>query len=205
MAESYRADHVGSLLRPPAVLEARAAHAAGRISLAQLRDIEDKAILEGLEMQRRAGIDVFTDGECRRSWWSGAIAESVEGVIADPDAVFTPGWQGPHGAQADATAAEIGFAAQVVGAKLRQIRRAYRPRIGVLEAARSRAFQDHYPRCAEPGPGVVQAWLDRQVLPHSSGPGPGYRGHPAARGAGPDCRGGVLHSARFPALCDPIG
>ena len=87
MAEHYRADHVGSLLRPPAVLEARAAHAAGRISLDQLRDIEDKAILEALEMQRQAGIDVFTDGEYRRSWWSGAIAESVEGIIDDPDAV----------------------------------------------------------------------------------------------------------------------
>ena len=69
MAEHYRADHVGSLLRPPAVLEARAAHAARRLSLDQLRDIEDKAIIEALEMQRQAGIDVFTDGEYRRSWW----------------------------------------------------------------------------------------------------------------------------------------
>src|SRR6266852_571746 len=85
MAEYYRADHVGSLLRPPAVLEARAAHAARRCSLAQLRDLEDKAILEVLEMQRQAGIDVLTDGEYRRSWWSGAIPESVEGVIDDPD------------------------------------------------------------------------------------------------------------------------
>ena len=123
MAEHYRADHVGSLLRPAAVREARAAYAAGRIGMDQLRDLEDQAILEALEMQRQAGIDVFTDGEYRRSWWSGAIAESVEGVIDDPDAVFTPGWQGPSGAQADATAAEIGFGAQVVGAKLRQIRR----------------------------------------------------------------------------------
>src|SRR5262249_17251978 len=123
MAEHYRADHVGSLLRPPAVLEARAAHAAGRLSLAQLRDIEDQAILEALEMQRQAGIGVFTDGEYRRSWWSGAIAESVEGIIDDPEAVYTPGWQGPSGAQADATAAEIGFWAQVGGGKRGAIRR----------------------------------------------------------------------------------
>ena len=123
MAEHYRADHVGSLLRPVAVLEARAAHAAGRLGMEQLRDIEDQAILAALEMQRQAGIDVFTDGEYRRSWWSGALAESVEGIVNDPDAVFTPGWQGPSGAQADATAAEIGFGEQVVGAKLRQVRR----------------------------------------------------------------------------------
>lgn len=123
MAERYRADHVGSLLRPAALLEARAAHAAGRISLEQLRDVEDRAILDALAMQRQAGIDVYTDGEYRRSWWAGAIAESVEGIITDPEAVVTPGWQGPSGALADATAAEIGFAAQVVGAKLRQVRR----------------------------------------------------------------------------------
>lgn len=123
MAEPYRADHIGSLLRPAAVLEARTAHAAGRIGMEQLRDIEDKAILAALEMQRQVGVNVCTDGEYRRSWWSGALAESVEGIVNDPDAVFTPGWQGPHGAQADATAADIGFGEQVVGAKLRQVRR----------------------------------------------------------------------------------
>jgi len=103
----------------------------------QLRTIEDKAILDALEMQRQVGIDIFTDGEYRRSWWSGAIAESVEGVIDDPNAVFTPGWQGPHGAQADATAAEIGFGEQVVGAKLRQVRR--------LTAHESGFLQQHAP------------------------------------------------------------
>ena len=137
MAAHYRADHVGSLLRPATVLEARAAHAAGRIGMEQLRTIEDKAILDALEMQRQVGIDIFTDGEYRRSWWSGAIAESVEGVIDDPNAVFTPGWQGPHGAQADATAAEIGFGEQVVGAKLRQVRR--------LTAHESGFLQQHAP------------------------------------------------------------
>ena len=44
MVEHYRADHVGSLLRPAAVLEARAAHAAGRIGMDQLRDIEDQTL-----------------------------------------------------------------------------------------------------------------------------------------------------------------
>src|SRR5262245_43835277 len=123
MAAHYRADHVGSLLRPAAVLEARAAHAAVRLGLERVAGSEDKAIRAALEMQRQVGMDILPDGEYRRSWWSGAIAESVEGVIDDPDAVFTPGWQGPSGVQADATAAEIGFAEQVVGAKLQQVRR----------------------------------------------------------------------------------
>ena len=71
MAESYRADHVGSLLRPAELLEARASQQAGRQSLDQLRGIEDRAILQALEMQRQVGMDVFSDGEYRRSWFSG--------------------------------------------------------------------------------------------------------------------------------------
>ena len=123
MAIPYRADHVGSLLRPPELLQARMAHEQGRITQEQLRQIEDQAILNVLEMQRQVGIDVFTDGEYRRSWWSGGLAEAVEGLIDDPDPVVITQWQGPHREQATATAADLRFANQVVGAKLRQVRR----------------------------------------------------------------------------------
>ena len=123
MAEVYRADHVGSLLRPPELLEARDSHEAGRLSLEQLREIEDEAILQALEMQREVGIEVFSDGEYRRSWFSGALAESVEGVIDDPEPGPVNRWQGTQGQPADATTADIGFATQVVAAKLLQIRR----------------------------------------------------------------------------------
>ena len=123
MATPYRADHVGSLLRPPALLQARAAHAHGRMTLAQLRQIEDQAILDALEMQRQVGINVFTDGEYRRISWSGALGEAVEGLVDDPDAVATTQWQGPHREQATATSDAMSYAHQVVGAKLRQVRR----------------------------------------------------------------------------------
>jgi 5-methyltetrahydropteroyltriglutamate--homocysteine methyltransferase len=123
MTGYYRADHVGSLLRPPELIEARTAHAGGRIRLEQLREIEDRAILDALEMQRQVGLDILSDGEYRRSWFSAAFADSIEGIMRDPDAVFTPSWQGEFGEQADATAEEIGFGEQVVGAKLRQVRR----------------------------------------------------------------------------------
>jgi 5-methyltetrahydropteroyltriglutamate--homocysteine methyltransferase len=119
----YRTEHVGSLLRPPEVLEARAAHAEGRMGLAQLRDVEDKAILIALEMQRQVGIDVYTDGEYRRASWLGAFAESVEGFIENPDATLARRWQGPYGELADATSAASGVSNRVVGAKLRQVRR----------------------------------------------------------------------------------
>ena len=137
MAESYRADHVGSLLRPAELLEARASQQAGRLSLDQLRGIEDRAILQALEMQRQVGMDVFSDGEYRRSWFSGGLAESVEGVMDDPESDSASPWQGPQGQLADATTADIGFGVQVVGAKLRQIRR--------LAAHESGFLKEHAP------------------------------------------------------------
>jgi 5-methyltetrahydropteroyltriglutamate--homocysteine methyltransferase len=123
MAIPYRADHIGSLLRPPELLQARAAYEQGRMTLAQLRQIEDQAILAALDMQRQVGIDVFTDGEYRRLSWSGALAESVEGLVDDSDVVTTTQWQGPHREQANATASAMRYAQQVVGAPLRQVRR----------------------------------------------------------------------------------
>jgi 5-methyltetrahydropteroyltriglutamate--homocysteine methyltransferase len=66
---AYRADHVGSLLRPPELLQARREHAAGRLSATDLRRLEDACILRALAMQRATGIDVLSDGEYRRSSW----------------------------------------------------------------------------------------------------------------------------------------
>ena len=65
----YRADHVGSLLRPPRLLAAREQHATGRISADQLRAVEDDAIAEVVAMQEDVGLQSATDGEFRRSSW----------------------------------------------------------------------------------------------------------------------------------------
>src|SRR5208283_1719567 len=65
----FRADHVGSLLRPREVLQARADREAGRISPKQLRVIEDKAIRQAVKMQEDAGLQAVTDGEMRRKSW----------------------------------------------------------------------------------------------------------------------------------------
>ena len=82
MTSLYKADQVGSLLRSPEVLEARAAHAEGRIGAEQLREVEDKEILEVLEFQREVGVDVFTDGEFRRSDFRSDLAEAVDGMAS---------------------------------------------------------------------------------------------------------------------------
>ncbi|GAA2883187.1 5-methyltetrahydropteroyltriglutamate--homocystei ne S-methyltransferase [Actinoplanes cyaneus] len=69
MTPPFRADHVGSLLRPPHLLEARTKRAAGEITAEQLRAIEDDAIRDVVRMQRAAGLRSATDGEFRRTAW----------------------------------------------------------------------------------------------------------------------------------------
>jgi 5-methyltetrahydropteroyltriglutamate--homocysteine methyltransferase len=65
----FRADHVGSLLRPEKLLRARDEFAAGQISAEQLRAIEDDAIRDVVRMQRDVGLQSATDGEFRRASW----------------------------------------------------------------------------------------------------------------------------------------
>jgi 5-methyltetrahydropteroyltriglutamate--homocysteine methyltransferase len=79
---TYRADHVGSFLRPPELLAARMAHAEGRLGDAELAGAEDRAILAVLELQRLAGLDVYSDGEYRRGMWITGLPAAVEGFGA---------------------------------------------------------------------------------------------------------------------------
>ena len=65
----FRADHVGSLLRPPALLRARADRAAGAITADKLTQAEDDAIRDAVAMQEAAGLRSATDGEFRRAEW----------------------------------------------------------------------------------------------------------------------------------------
>ena len=62
----FRADHVGSLLRPPALKEAREAHKRGQITAAQLRVAEDAAIRDVVRLQEDIGLQGVSDGELRR-------------------------------------------------------------------------------------------------------------------------------------------
>ncbi|GAA3250119.1 5-methyltetrahydropteroyltriglutamate--homocysteine S-methyltransferase [Pseudonocardia petroleophila] len=69
MTAPFRADHVGSLLRPPALLSAREQHAAGSLDDAGLRAAEDTAIRDVVALQAEAGLRSATDGEFRRTSW----------------------------------------------------------------------------------------------------------------------------------------
>jgi 5-methyltetrahydropteroyltriglutamate--homocysteine methyltransferase len=65
----FRADHVGSLLRPKVLQEARAKRAKGEISAAELKVVEDREIERIIKKQEEVGLQSITDGEFRRSWW----------------------------------------------------------------------------------------------------------------------------------------
>jgi len=76
----FRADHVGSLLRPPEVLRARAEYAAGQISAERLSEVEDAAIREIIRMQGEVGLKSVTDGELRRESWHMDFIYSLGGI-----------------------------------------------------------------------------------------------------------------------------
>lgn len=76
----FRADHVGSLLRPPAVHQARDAFASGSIDAAALRAVEDAAITEVVRMQEDVGLHAATDGELRRSSWHMDFIYQLAGI-----------------------------------------------------------------------------------------------------------------------------
>jgi 5-methyltetrahydropteroyltriglutamate--homocysteine methyltransferase len=80
----YRADHVGSLLRPPELLQARDDHANGRIDDEALRAIEDEAIRDVVRMQQDVGLQTATDGEFRRASWHMDFIYSLDGVSKAP-------------------------------------------------------------------------------------------------------------------------
>jgi 5-methyltetrahydropteroyltriglutamate--homocysteine methyltransferase len=77
----FRADHVGSLLRPPALLAAREQFAAGKITAEELRAAEDDAIRDAVAMQERVGLRSATDGEFRRASWHMDFIYELGGVV----------------------------------------------------------------------------------------------------------------------------
>jgi 5-methyltetrahydropteroyltriglutamate--homocysteine methyltransferase len=76
----FRAEQVGSLLRPRAVHEARAARAAGTITAAELRAVEDEAIAEEVRTVESLGMRSITDGEFRRAWFHLDFLQQLDGV-----------------------------------------------------------------------------------------------------------------------------
>ena len=141
------ADVVGSLLRPPELLEAQRDHAAGRITDAQFKAIEDRAVDQAVALQEAAGLEVLTDGEMRRMSFQSQMTQAVDGFGAwDLDAFLWGEW---HGAEAvgdwsGARPAELG----VVG-KLKRKRHLCAEEFVYLRARTARI-----PKVTLPSPGL---------------------------------------------------
>ena len=78
----FRADHVGSLLRPPELKEAREAFKAGRIGREKLTAIENDSIKKAIALQEAAGLQSVTDGEFRRAFWHVDFLTGFDGIVA---------------------------------------------------------------------------------------------------------------------------
>ncbi len=76
----FRADHVGSLLRPAALKQARERRASGEIGAEALKALEDHAIEDAIKKQEEVGLEAVTDGEFRRSWWHLDFLWGLDGV-----------------------------------------------------------------------------------------------------------------------------
>lgn len=125
MKPPFRADHVGSLLRPRALLDAR----NDSLTREQLKTIEDTHILDVLTRQQEAGLKIFTDGELRRTSFMGDFYESVDGLNQQYEIPRT--WKGaPSGV---AAASGIGTPGGAVVAKLRQTKRLTKHEVDFLK------------------------------------------------------------------------
>ena len=124
MTTRYRAEQVGSLLRPAELLQARASQAEGKLSESDLRNVEDLSIRQALEKQNRIGLDIVTDGEMRRASWLHDMAGAVDGFV--PHKIMLD-WKGPG----SATEASHALAA---GARLRKVRQLTGHELSFLKA-----------------------------------------------------------------------
>jgi 5-methyltetrahydropteroyltriglutamate--homocysteine methyltransferase len=155
----FRADHVGSLLRPPNLLAARADFAAGRIGAAQLRETEDEAIRAVVAMQEDIGLQAATDGEFRRASWHMDFIYQLGGVSKAPGNLAVR-FQNPSGT------IEFTPAAIHVGGKIRISQTIFERDFGFLQSAVTTAL----PKLTIPSPNMVHyrggpAALDPAVYP----------------------------------------
>jgi 5-methyltetrahydropteroyltriglutamate--homocysteine methyltransferase len=157
----FRADHVGSLLRPPELLRAREERAAGGIDEAQLRAAEDAAIRDVVALQQEAGMHTVTDGEFRRASWHMDFIYSLAGVSRVMDETLHVQFRNERGT--------IEFAPPSLHVDAR---------VGLAETIFGEAFQflescaseDQVPKLTIPSPSMVhyrggRAAIDERIYP----------------------------------------
>ncbi len=192
----FRADHVGSLLRPAALHEARAKFAKGEIGADALKAIEDREIERVIRKQEEVGLHAITDGEFRRSWWHMDFLWGLDGVekyVMQSGAAFAGTTTRSEGVQITGT---IGMA---------------RPHAMVDHFKFVAAHTKRTPKITIPSPSaiygrVARAPIDKQAYPTMepfwNDLGQAYR--KAVRGfADAGCRYLQLDEVFIAMLCDP--
>jgi 5-methyltetrahydropteroyltriglutamate--homocysteine methyltransferase len=157
----YRADHVGSLLRPGRLLTAREQHAAGEIDAEALRAVEDAAIRDVVAMQQDVGLRTATDGEFRRASWHMDFIYQIDGVDKTDGEIKVP-------MRNEAGVVEFTSAAMAVDDKIGIDRPIFGEHFTFLQSAA--AGTGLTPKLTIPSPGMVHfrggpAAIDRDVYP----------------------------------------
>ena len=154
-----RADHVGSLLRPPELLAARSAGA----SADRLREIEDRHILRLLGRQRELGLDIFTDGELRRRNFMSDLLDAVEGF--DTGDAVARSWSGTAAGAATAPPSSV---TGVATARLRQRRRLTAHEVPFLQAHSPGPFKITLPSANQFPAIAFKRGITERVYPNHS-------------------------------------
>ncbi len=157
----FRADQVGSLLRPPALLEARQARQAGKLSDAALTELEDEAILAALRGQAAAHQQIYVDGEFRRTGFMTGFPDSVEGFV--PEAYTPISWKGGSGKEGASPNTQL-----VIGKRLRSKKRIAKNEADFLKRHAPGPF-----KIALPSPVNFAAIFWRRGISESAYPTPG--------------------------------
>ena len=136
----FRADHVGSLLRPKALHEARAKFAKGEMAAPELKEVEDREIERVIKKQEEVGLQAITDGEFRRSWWHLDFLWGLDGVekhVMDTGIAFAAVTTRNEGVK---VTGKLGMAGPHPDGRALQVRR--RAHQANAEDHHSRAFRD---------------------------------------------------------------
>jgi 5-methyltetrahydropteroyltriglutamate--homocysteine methyltransferase len=210
----FRAEHVGSLLRPTALLQARAAaegdqyrQVSGPLDFSQLKQLEDDAITEAVRLQENVGLDVITDGEFRRRSWFQDFLLALSGTgISWVDASQTVSAALPF--QNDTTVEKLPGHIVRVQDRLKRTRGIFTEHFAFLKSIATRT-----PKISIPSPSMLHFWggrsaIDGRVYPDLSAfwddAVAAWTAEIAALYAA-GCRYLQIDDVTFPLICDPHG
>jgi len=161
---TYRADQIGSLIRPVRLLDARDDYKAGKIGRDALRAVEDDCVLEVLKLQQDAGMPIFTDGEMRRDAWQTVFSEAVDG--------FEESYPTREIEREDGTRVKLQMHTKAINGKLKQKRR--------LAQTDAEFLHKHAPgpfKITMPSPAMVARNSFRKGVTDKAYPDPGELRH----------------------------